>query len=137
MNILKIILIAILIVTIVPIIANSEEQCILGIIGYYDKTTCYWGYCYTEKVPIYGYICTEKNPIIPEVPTNTTVSPTTHETDHKPTTIGFAYTFGHNDVERYQIQKNISDMRAAYIMENIAWSYGLYPEEFERKYNIT
>jgi len=113
--------------------ADASEECIswewrqTG-----SHTECSMWYCWT--VPEYSFVCTgyatEPEPIIsPQVTA-------TMQIEQKPTSIGFAYTFGSNDTDRYQTQKKISDMRAIYIMENIAWSYGLYPNEFEEKYDI-
>jgi len=96
-----------------------------------SHTECSGWYCFT--VPEYSFVCTGYA-AEPEPSPEATTTP--EQPQHKPTTIGFAYTFGHNDTERYQIQKNIGDMRAIYIMENVAWSHGLYPKEFEKKYNI-
>jgi len=114
--------------------ANASEECInWEWIQTGSHTECSSWYCW--NVPEYSFICTEyaqdQEPIIPPHTTTPTMT-----LQVKQTSIGFAYTFGNNDIERYQTQKNISDMRAMYIMENIAWSYGLYTNEFEKKYNI-
>jgi len=118
---------------IMAIIADASEECIswdwkqTG-----SHTECSGWYCWT--VPEYSFVCTgyapEPSPIITPKEQKIVV------VDEKPTSIAFAYTFGNNDTERYTIQKNINNTRAIYIMENIAWSYGLTPSEFENKYNI-
>jgi len=115
------------------IAADASEECISWEwVQTGSHQECYGWYCYT--VPEYNFVCTayapEPEPIIKPL------APMPTPTEQKITSIGFAYTFGHNDTERYQIEKNIGDMRAIYMMENIAWSNGLYPEEFERKYSI-
>ena len=95
-----------------------------------SHTECSGWFCWT--VPEYSIVCTEY-----AQEDNPTIMPgKIIKTDDRPTSIGFAYTFGRNDVERYQIQKNISDMRAIYIMQNIAFDNGLTTEQFEKKYNI-
>jgi hypothetical protein len=124
------------IMSLMVISADASEECIswewrqTG-----SHTECSGWFCWT--VPEYSFVCTgyapekEPEPII--------IQPTQKEvqkTEVKPSSIGFAYTFGHNDTDRYQEQKKISNTRAIYIMENIAWSYGLYPDEFEKKYGI-
>jgi len=96
-----------------------------------SHTECSGWYCWT--VPEYSFVCTGYSHD-PE----TIETPQAHKlvVEEKTTSIAFAYTFGHNDTERYQIQKEINNTRAIYIMENIAWSYGLSPSEFETKYKI-
>jgi len=115
-------------------IADASDECIswqwrqTG-----SHTECSGWFCWT--VPEYSFVCTEYAPD-PE-PIITPQTPLVDKTiKEKPTSLGFAYTFGNNDTERYQTQKSIGDMRAIYIMENIAWSHGLYPDEFEKKYKI-
>jgi len=100
---------------------------------------CSGWYCW--NVPEYEFVCTayasEPEPI-PIMPIGVVVLKENIQEikEDKATSLGFSYTFGHNDTERYQIQKEINNTRAIYIMENIAWSYGFSPREFETKYKI-
>lgn len=145
LTIFVIIIIALMGVMVVS--ADAAEECISwNWVQTGSHTECSTWYCW--NVPEYSFVCTgyaaEPEPTLPitvEPPgiwRNITpaASQEVIQIYHRPTSIGFAYTFGHNDTERYQIQKNISDMRAIYIMENIAYENGLSMEKFEQKYNI-
>jgi len=120
------------IMSLLVVSADASEECISWKwVQTGSHTECSMWYCWT--VPEYSFICVG---YAPDAPEPTPIITPIQAPEQKPTSIGFAYTFGHNDIERYQIEKNISDMRAIYIMENIAWSHSLYPNEFEKKYNI-
>jgi len=117
------------IMSLMVISADAAQECISWEwVQTGSHLECSMWYCYT--VPEYSFVCTgyvpEKEQVI--------VEPI--QTPQKQTSIGFAYTFGKNDTERYQIMKDMGGTRGIYITENIAWSHGLYPSEFERKYNI-
>lgn len=132
---MKYIIIILAIFSIIVISADASEECISWEwrqTGFH--TECSGWYCWT--VSEYSFVCTEYAQETPKEEPIIIMPETPREPEQKPTSIGFAYIFGNSDVERYQIQKNISDMRAIYIMENIAWSNGLTPKEFEIKYKI-
>jgi len=131
------------IMSLMVISADAEEECISWEwIQTGSHLECSGWYCYT--VPEYSFVCTEyatePEKIIPDLPSpiriNITDEVIEEHKEQKTTSIGFSYTFGNNDTDRYQIMKDIGDTRGIYITENIAWSHGLYPSEFEKKYNI-
>jgi hypothetical protein len=126
------------IMSLVVISADASEECVgweWRQTGYHNE--CSGWYCWT--VPEYSFVCTGYSPE-PELPAPIRINSTDKNIipliEQKPTSIGFSYSFGSNDTDRYQIMKEQHTQRANYIMENIAWSHGLYPDEFEKKYNI-